>query len=95
MNEEARAFVERALLALCAECEADKTFSPMDAAKRSLVFNGGSDQDWPSRLGEVRRQSVRLAREGRLRIYRKGKPVDPDAFKGVYRLGPVALPDSP
>ena len=24
---------------------------------------------------------------GRLVIYRKGKPVDPNDFKGVYRLG--------
>jgi hypothetical protein len=35
----------------------------------------------------VRRTAVRLAHEGRIVIYRKGKPVDPDDFKGVYRLG--------
>jgi hypothetical protein len=28
-----------------------------------------------------------LALAGRLVIYRKGKPVDPNDFKGVYRLG--------
>ena len=27
-----------------------------------------------------------LARQGRLAILRHGKPVDPDGFKGVYRL---------
>ena len=42
---------------------------------------------WRSHLQEVRRAAVRLAREGRLVIYRKGKPVDPDDFRGVYRLG--------
>jgi len=35
----------------------------------------------------VRRAAVRLALAGRLVIYRKGKPVDPADFKGVYRLG--------
>jgi hypothetical protein len=31
--------------------------------------------------------AVRLALDGRITIYRKGKPVDPNDFKGVYRLG--------
>jgi hypothetical protein len=30
---------------------------------------------------------VALAQAGRIAIYRKGKPVDPGEFKGVYRLG--------
>ncbi|MBY0364025.1 MAG: DUF3253 domain-containing protein, partial [Phreatobacter sp.] len=33
-----------------------------------------------------RRAAVGLAREGRLVILRKGKPVDPNDFRGVYRL---------
>ena len=37
----------------------------------------------------VRRVAVRLAQEGRIVVLRKGKPVDPTDFKGVYRL---ALP---
>ena len=35
----------------------------------------------------VRREAVALADEGRVVIYRKGKPVDPHDFKGVYRIG--------
>jgi hypothetical protein len=31
--------------------------------------------------------AIGLARQGRLVIYRKGKPADPDDFRGVYRLG--------
>ena len=34
-----------------------------------------------------RRSAVKLSLEGRIVIYRKGKPVDPNDFKGVYRLG--------
>jgi hypothetical protein len=35
----------------------------------------------------VRRTAVRMAEAGRIVIYRKGKPVDPRDFRGVYRLG--------
>jgi hypothetical protein len=35
----------------------------------------------------VRRVAVRLAHEGRVTITRKGKPVDPADFRGIYRLG--------
>ena len=35
----------------------------------------------------IRRAAVALAVAGRLVIYRKGKPADPQDFRGVYRLG--------
>ena len=35
----------------------------------------------------VRRAAVRLMKAGRIVILRKGRPVDPDDFRGVYRLG--------
>jgi hypothetical protein len=37
----------------------------------------------------VRRVAVRLMKEGRAVILRKGRPVDPDDFRGVYRIAPV------
>jgi hypothetical protein len=48
-----------------------------------------------------RRIAVRLANEGRLVITRKGKPVDPNDFRGVYRfasacraaMGPLKEPE--
>lgn len=43
--------------------------------------------DWHSLLVPIRRAAVALARAGRLVIYRKGKPADPNDFRGVYRLG--------
>lgn len=73
---------EAAILRLLAARPPDKTVAPEDVA-RALA----QDTDWHSHLGAVRRTAVRLALEGRLVIYRKGKPVDPADFKGVYRLG--------
>ena len=43
--------------------------------------------DWHGLLLPIRRAAVALAQAGRLVIYRKGKPADPNDFKGVYRLG--------
>jgi hypothetical protein len=43
--------------------------------------------DWHGLLMPIRRAAVALALAGRVVIYRKGKPADPDDFRGVYRLG--------
>jgi hypothetical protein len=43
--------------------------------------------DWHGLLLPIRRAAIALAQRGRLVIYRKGKPVDPNDFRGVYRLG--------
>jgi hypothetical protein len=45
------------------------------------------DQEWHSLLTPIRQTAVRLAQSGHMVIYRKGKPVDPTDFRGVYRLG--------
>lgn len=75
--------VEQAILDLLARREPGRTVSPMDVA-RTL----GSDHpdDWGPLMQPVRRAAVKLMKEGRLLITRKGRPVDPDDFRGVYRL---------
>ena len=75
------------LIALCAEAGPTRTICPTDAAKAFADARGEDALGWRSHLQEVRRVAVRLANEGRIVIYRKGKPVDPDTFRGVYRLG--------
>lgn len=45
------------------------------------------DTDWHDLLVPIRREAIALALAGRLVIYRKGKPADPNDFRGVYRLG--------
>lgn len=41
---------------------------------------------WQREMGKVRAVATGLARQGRLVITKKGKPVNPEAFKGVIRL---------
>lgn len=69
---------------------AGKSICPSEVA-RSLA--GDDPQRWKQLMPAIRRASVRLARAGELRILRKGKPVDPEDFKGVYRL--ASLPHTP
>jgi len=73
--------VRDAILTLTAECGAGKTVSAEQAARAV------SEENFLRVLKDVRAEAVRLAKVGTITIYRKGKPVDPDTFKGVYRLG--------
>ncbi len=64
---------------------AGKTICPTEAAKAWALAKGR--EDWQSGLKSVRATAVRLAKAGALTVYRKGKPADPDDFRGVYRIG--------
>jgi hypothetical protein len=74
--------IEAVVLRLLAQAGAGRTINPTDAAR---ALEPGPN--WHLLMPSVRRVAVELARSGRLVITRKGKPVDPNDFKGVYRLG--------
>lgn len=76
------------LVELCRHAPSRGSISPIDAAKAYADSRGEDELGWRSHLTAVRRAAVRLALDGRLVIYRKGKVVDPTDFRGVYRLGP-------
>ncbi len=72
--------LEDVILSLIEARRPGKSICPTEVAKAA-----GGDR-WRSLLHEVRRAAQALARDGRIVITRKGKAVDPDDFKGVYRL---------
>lgn len=76
--------VRSAILRLVEAAGAGKSVGPDDVAR---VLAGSDPKAWSRRMPAVRREAVRLAHEGRLVIRRKGRLVNPDDFKGVYRLG--------
>jgi hypothetical protein len=78
--------IKAVLLRLLAEAGPGKSISPADAARE---IGGAHPDGWGPLMQPIRRAAVSLAEDGRLVILRKGKPVDPHDFKGVYRL---ALP---
>jgi hypothetical protein len=77
--------IEAAILSLISELDGVKSICPTEAAQRA----DGTEQ-WRQMLPRVRKEAIRMALAGRIHILRKGKPVDPREFKGVYRLGPVS-----
>jgi hypothetical protein len=71
------------ILRQTAERGADKSICPSEVA-RALA---PTEEAWRRLLGPVRAAAIRLAREGRIEVLRKGKPVDPEAeIRGVIRL---------
>lgn len=73
------AAIAAAIVAATSAAGPGKSVSPEDAA-RALAT------EWHPLLGPVRRVAAALAREGRIDILRKGKPIDPGEVKGVIRL---------
>ena len=76
--------IEDAIFALLGERGAGKTICPSEAARS--VWSGQDAEGWRGLMPQVRATAVGLARSGRLVITRKGRPADPNSFKGVYRL---------
>lgn len=62
---------------------APKSASPEELAR---LASGAAPDEWRSVLPKLRQTAVRLAHQGLVDILRKGKAVDPDHFKGVFRL---------
>lgn len=75
--------IEAALMRLVAERGPGKTVDPSEAARE---LGGTHPDQWGPLMQPIRRVAVALAEAGRVVILRKGKPVDPRDFKGVYRL---------
>ncbi len=75
--------IRAAILTAIAERGQGKTVCPSEIARQL----GGSDEKvWRLLMAPIRVEAVRMAQGGELRILRKGRPVDPGNFKGIYRL---------
>ncbi|MFP4519727.1 MAG: DUF3253 domain-containing protein [Oceanicaulis sp.] len=72
--------IETAILTLVEQRGAENSICPSEAAREAF------GEDWNAHMRHVRSAAVHLARRGKISILRKGKAVDPENFKGVYRL---------
>jgi len=79
--------LEMVIVSLCCDARHGRTVCPTDAAKAYAAARGEDEFAWRSHLHQVRCAAVSLALAGKLVIYRKGRMVDPNDFRGVYRLG--------
>ncbi len=72
--------VEETLLELLSQVRNSESISPNQVAKALNAEN------WQRELPKVRAVIVGLARQGRIEVLRKGKPVSPEDLKGIYRV---------
>ena len=86
VQEQLRATVLR----LVAERGAGHTVDPSEIAR---IVGGPQPVGWGPLMQPLRRIAVELMKAGKIVILRRGKPVDPDSFKGIYRLS--LPPDGP
>lgn len=73
--------------AMCAAAGPTRTIEPGEIARAFAEISAQSNEAWPHYLQNVRDIAVRLARDGKLIIYCRGVPADPETFRGSYRLG--------
>jgi hypothetical protein len=71
------------MLDLASERGSDKTICPSEVAR---AIGGPHPDGWGPLMPAVRRVAVDLMKAGEVVITRKGRPVDPDDFRGVYRI---------
>ena len=73
--------LREAILAIATARGPEKSLCPSEAARAV------APADWRPLMSRIRREAIALAREGRIDILRKGRPVDPAAeIRGVIRL---------
>lgn len=80
--------IQSALLDLLAALPPGKSVDPTEVARR---IAGQDEKVWRLLMVPIRAVAIKLADEGQASILRKGRPVDPHDFKGVYRIG-AAIP---
>ena len=72
--------IQDTILSQLAVVAPGKSIDPMSVAKAI------QPERWQRLLGHVRTDAIELAREGKIDILRHNKPVNPEQFRGVYRL---------
>lgn len=75
--------IETAILRLAGLRGPEKTICPSEAAR---AIAGDHPEQWSRLMPAVRAAAIRLMKAGRVEITRKGRPVDPEDFRGVYRI---------
>lgn len=77
-------FAEETLLALLSQVRTGESISPNDVAKVM------SAERWQRELPKVRAVIADLVKKGQIEVVRKGKPVELEGIKGIYRVRLVA-----
>lgn len=78
--------IREQVLVLVEERGRGKTICPSEVARAVR------SDDWRPLMKKVRQAAIRLADEGHISVYRKGRPIPTDQVRGVIRLGLPVVP---
>jgi hypothetical protein len=84
MNDRSRSTIEETMLSLA------RGVCPSEVAR---AIAGKDERVWRLLMAPIRAAAVDLALAGVVEIRRKGRPVDPRDFRGIYRIG-IASPEA-
>lgn len=87
-----RASAIRETMSGLARARAPRPVDPMEVA---VAIAGKDEKVWRRLMKPIKDEAARLAKAGTIVILRKGKPVDPDKIRGLWRfrlLGPDEAP---
>jgi hypothetical protein len=79
------------MMTLAAERGPARAVDPIEVA---VAVAGKDEKIWRRLMKPIRDEAVRLARDGRIVVLRKGKPADPATLKGLWRFR-LRGPDEP
>lgn len=83
MERPDEATLDRRILALAGKRGTAKTICPSEVARD---IAGSNEKEWRLLMKPIRARAIRLAKDGRIEIRRRGRAVDPDDFRGIYRI---------
>ncbi|WP_237154230.1 DUF3253 domain-containing protein [Oryzibacter oryziterrae] len=76
--------IREKLMGMAADADLPARGLKPDAVARAI---GGKDEKvWRRLMKPVKDEAVRLAKDGKVVLLRKGKPIDPDRIKGLYSI---------
>jgi len=84
--------IEATLVGLLSALPPGKGVDPTEVAR---AIAGNDEKVWRLLMVPIRAVAIKLADDGRASILRKGRPVDPHDFKGVYRIGAAIAASDP
>ncbi|MEM1317231.1 MAG: DUF3253 domain-containing protein [Pseudomonadota bacterium] len=76
--------IRQSIMEIAHERGPSKTLCPSEVAR---AIGGKDEKVWRHYMKPIRAAAVAMALAGEIEIMRKGKTVDPENFRGVYRIG--------
>ena len=84
--------IRERMIALASERGPKKAVDPMEVA---VSIAGKDEKIWRRLMKPIKDEAARLAKKNQIVVLRKGKPVEPDKIRGLWRYRILAEGEAP